>query len=116
MQYPHILYYLLTNKAIDLREVNAFRSTEAYTCMQSGWVGCVLLHQIDEELALLKGEVRASQSIQTDHTAWVCCRRTGEVLNGGCTCMAGRGCSHVGALLYKVDMAVSKQLRQAHTF
>lgn len=109
---PHIIHYLLTNKACDLREVNSFRSMQSYTYLKSGWVARVLLHELDERRVLLKCQVQASQSLKTHHDAWVCCQRSGEVENSGCTCMAGRGkvCSHVGALLWKVDMAVSQGL------
>lgn len=58
--------------------------------MQSGWVGVLLVHEIDESLVLLKREVRASQALATHH-AWVCCERSGEVICGGCTCMARQG-------------------------
>ncbi|XP_037505136.1 uncharacterized protein LOC119381318 [Rhipicephalus sanguineus] len=36
----------------------------------------------------------------------------GEVITAGCTCMAGEGkvCSHVGAILWKIDMAVCQGL------
>ncbi|XP_077553851.1 uncharacterized protein LOC144168763 isoform X2 [Haemaphysalis longicornis] len=105
---PQILYYLVKSKACDLKDANAFRSMQSFTYMQSGWVGALFVHEIDEALVLLKGEVRASQALATYHNAWVCCERSGAVITGGCTCMAGQGkvCSHVGALLWKVDLAV----------
>lgn len=112
LQTPHIIYYLLEKKACDLREVKAFRSMQSYTYLQSGWVGTVLLHKIDKNLVLLKCEVQASQSLKTMHNAWVCCESNGGIRTSGCSCMAGRGkvCSHVGALLWKIDLAVSSGL------
>lgn len=105
---PQILCYLVKSKACDLKDANAFRSMQSFTYMQSGWVGALFVHEIDEALVLLKGEVRASQALATYHNVWVCCERSGTVISGGCTCMAGQGkvCSHVGALLWKVDLAV----------
>ncbi|KAM7313415.1 uncharacterized protein ISCGN_003280 [Ixodes scapularis] len=110
---PDVIYYLVNTKACDLQDVKAYRNLESYNYLQSGWVGKLSVHQIDAELCYVKGQVTPSQSVnQTTHTAWACARDSGEVLTAGCTCMAGqaRVCSHVGAILWKVDLAVTRGL------
>ena len=55
----------------------------------SGWVQTVLVLQLDSN-CLLKAVVRASQSVKTEHKAWVSVvKKTGTVITGHCTCMAG---------------------------
>ena len=113
VQSPDIIYYLVNTKACDLQEVKAYRSLESYNYLQSGKVGKLEVHQINAELCFVKGTVARSQSVnQPTHAAWACARYSGEVVTGGCTCMAGQAkvCSHVGAILWKVDMAVTKGL------
>ena len=55
----------------------------------SGWVQTVFVHQLDSN-TLLKAVVRASQSVKTEHKAWVSIvKLTGTIITGHCTCMAG---------------------------
>ncbi|KAM7299602.1 uncharacterized protein ISCGN_020168 [Ixodes scapularis] len=110
---PDIFYYLVHTKACDLQDVKAYRSLESFNYLQSGWVGNLSVHQIDEEFSFVRGQITPSQSVnQAFHTAWVCAKDCGEIVTGGCTCMAGqaRVCGHVGAILWKVDFAVTKGL------
>ncbi|XP_037555745.2 uncharacterized protein LOC119432660, partial [Dermacentor silvarum] len=108
---PDIVYYLLHSKACDLQEVRCYKSLQSYNYLQSGWVGKVLLHKVNEDIVLLKADVTPSQAINSKpHRVWVSAKKQGEVLRAGCTCMAGqaRVCSHVGAVLWKIDCAVSR--------
>ncbi|KAH7945383.1 hypothetical protein HPB49_010296 [Dermacentor silvarum] len=110
---PDIIFYLLNSKACDLQAVKNYRSLESYNYLQSGWVGKLLVHRIDQELSYVRGEVSPSQAVSgTPRTAWICAKMCGEVMTAGCTCMAGKGkvCSHVGAILWKIDMAVCQGL------
>lgn len=105
---PQITAYLLENKACDFRQMEAFRSLQSYNYLQSGWVGQVLVNEVNDDVCFLKGKVTPSQSLNNDcHTAWVCSELKGKVVTAGCSCMAGKGraCSHVGAVLWKVDLA-----------
>ncbi|XP_070390815.1 uncharacterized protein [Dermacentor albipictus] len=106
----HIVCYLIKSKACDLKEAEAYKSLDSYNFVQSGWVGQVLCHNVNADLVYLKADVRPSQAInQKPWTAWACVRHTGQVITAGCSCMAGKArvCSHVGAILWKVDMAVA---------
>lgn len=109
---PQIVYYLLKTKACDLEEVKAYKSLDSYNYVRSGWVGALLVHEIDPCTLLLKGTVQSSQSVNRPNDAWICAKKDGEVITGGCTCMAGKArvCSHVGAVLWKVDCAASAGL------
>lgn len=108
---PDIIYYLLSTKACDLRDVKAFKSLESYNYLQSGWVGALSVHQVNDEVTYVKGQVRPSQAVNsTTNNVWVCAKNSGEVVTAGCSCMAGQAkvCSHVGAVLWKVDLAVAR--------
>lgn len=105
----NIVCYLLDTKACDLREVKAYKSLDAYNYALSGWVKQLLIHKTDGDLVLLKACVQGSQSTKKLKNAWVCAEKDGEVVTAGCTCMDGeaRVCSHVGAVLFKVDLAAT---------
>lgn len=108
-----IVCYLLQSKACDLQEAKAYKSLESYNYLQCGWVEKLMVHRINSDTVYVKGEVRPSQSVNNKpHRAWACAKYNGMVVTAGCTCMAGeaRVCSHVGAILWKVDLAVSKGL------
>ncbi|XP_070377408.1 uncharacterized protein [Dermacentor albipictus] len=106
-----IIFYLVNSKACDFQQIKNFRALESYNYVQSGWVGKVFTHKISSDLCYVKGTVSPSQSLNaTPRTAWACVKQCGEVVTAGCTCMAGLGkaCSHVGAILWKIEMAVAK--------
>lgn len=107
---PDITYYLLHTKACDLKDVACYKSLPSFNYLQSGWVGKVMVHKVNDQVVILKAEVGPSQAVnKQNHRAWVSAEIGGRVLRGGCTCMAGeaRVCSHVGAILWKVDCAVT---------
>lgn len=106
----HIICYLIKTKACDLKEAEAYKSLESYNYVQSGWVGQVLCHKVNAEVVYIKADVRPSQAIsQKPWIAWASVRATGQVITAGCSCMAGRArvCSHIGAILWKVEIAAS---------
>ncbi|XP_064461730.1 uncharacterized protein LOC135371681 [Ornithodoros turicata] len=108
-----IVYYLLSSKACDLKDVKAYKSLESYNYLQCGWVGKLLVHKVDNEIVFVKGEVTPSQAVHNrPHSVWICAKYSGTVLTAGCTCMAGKArvCSHVGAVLWKIDLAVCNGL------
>lgn len=109
----HIVCYLIKTKACDLRQAEAYKSLDSYNYVQSGWVGQVLCHKMSEEMVCLKAEVRPSQAVnKKPWVAWACIKNTGQVLTAGCNCMAGKArvCSHIGAVLWKIDIAVQRGL------
>ncbi|KAG0437562.1 hypothetical protein HPB47_017385 [Ixodes persulcatus] len=107
-----VVYALLHTKACDMEDVKAYKSLDSYNYLKSGWVGAVLVHEVDQGTVLLKGTVQGSQSVNGANNVWVCAKKDGEVITGGCTCMAGKAqvCSHVGAVLWKVDFAATAGL------
>ncbi|CAC5417634.1 unnamed protein product [Mytilus coruscus] len=60
----------------------------------------------------MKASVRSSQTMSRLNDAYVMCTREGAVEQAWCTCMAGLGlsCSHVGALLWKIEYAVRNSM------
>eukprot|EP00795_Rhopilema_esculentum_P016088 gene16088-7440_t len=94
--------------------------------LKEGWTGDMshvqdcIYHNITEEsdFCYIKTEVLPSQR-QGEKTnlykVWVCLHKTnGWILKGNYTCMAGLGssCSHLTALLFKLEAAVHYQLNE----
>lgn len=110
---PDIVFYLLHSKACDLQDVKAYKSLDSYQYLTAGLVGMVHHHRINGDLAYYKAEVGRSQSFNASpHKAWVCVHKSGRVVTGGCSCMAGKArvCSHVGAILWKMEYAFSNNM------
>ena len=79
--------------------------------VQSGHVKTVKSYQpaAANGVAILKAEVVPSMRLNSkSHEPWVVAALDGVVQCAHCTCMAGLGevCSHVGAILFKVEMGV----------
>ena len=90
-----------------------FKSLDSFNYFKSGSVGKILHANVDEDLVLLKSDVRPSQKANEKcHSTWVLCGRDGTVHTGECSCVAGlsKTCSHVGALLWKIEYAVRMNL------
>jgi len=86
-----------------------FRSLEAYHFFQSGWVQTVYHHKTTTGNFVFKAAVRPSWRVTEEpHHCWVAVNDSGSVLAGHCDCMAGLGesCSHVAAVLFKLEAAV----------
>ena len=87
------------------------KSLEAHNRFISGWVRTVYLYQkLGSNLLILKAKVMPSQRLnETIHLSWVAINLKGtSVQVAHCICIAGLGelCSHIGALLLKVEAAV----------
>lgn len=86
-----------------------FRSLEAYNFFRSGWVQTVFHCTTDTGNYIFKADVRPSWRVtETPHHPWVAATGDGTIIAGHCDCMAGLGetCSHVAALLFKIEAAV----------
>ncbi|XP_064479743.1 uncharacterized protein LOC135393146 [Ornithodoros turicata] len=113
LQEHHITYYLLKSKASDLEDVQALKSLDSYNYLISGKVGRLLVYQTDSDTCFLKGTVSPSQADEyRTYQAWVCVTSDCRVLWGSCTSKVGltRVCSHVGAILWKIEFANRKGL------
>ncbi|XP_077485429.1 uncharacterized protein LOC144095631 [Amblyomma americanum] len=105
----HIVCCLIRSKACDLKEAEAYKSLDSYNQLQCGWVGRVLSHEAAADIVYVKADVRPSQAVnKKPWSPWACVRKNGQVVTAGCSCMAGkaRACSHIGALLWKLEMGV----------
>ncbi|CAG2214421.1 PLG [Mytilus edulis] len=119
-KWPNIMYgdifnYLISSKAVDGAEMKNFKSLQSYNYFQSGNVDKVLHNILSDARMYLKADVRASQTVSRVNEAYVICSMDGTVEQGWCTCMAGQGlsCSHVGAVLWKVEHAVRNSMTGA---
>ena len=114
--WPNILYgdiynYLLHSKAVDGEEMKNFKSLQSYNYFMSGNVH-EILHYVSGDKIYMKAEVRASQTANKVNNAYIICSKDGVIEMGWCTCMAGQGlsCSHVGAILWKIEYAVRNSM------
>lgn len=107
--YGNIYNYLVQSRAVDGDAMRNFKSLDSFNYFQSGSVGRIVHVNVNDDMVLLKSEVRPSQKAnQEHHLPWVLCERDGKIQTGECSCVAGKSktCSHIGALLWKIEYAV----------
>ncbi|XP_046557794.1 uncharacterized protein LOC124266993 [Haliotis rubra] len=111
--FTDIYFYLVdTPGQFTHDSLRAYKSLKAYDYVESGHVYPIFYNAIDDQspYCFLKTKVIPSQRLRDKpHQPWVCVKKSeGTVFCAHCTCMAGLGevCSHVAALLFKVDAAV----------
>ncbi|XP_060601622.1 uncharacterized protein LOC132754891 [Ruditapes philippinarum] len=87
-----------------------YKSLEAHNLFISGWVQTVFHLEIKGTSNLLmKANVKPSFRVNEDpHQSWVAISKEGDIISAHCDCKAGLGesCSHVAAMLFKVEAAV----------
>ncbi|XP_019861952.1 PREDICTED: uncharacterized protein LOC109590481 [Amphimedon queenslandica] len=118
LEFGHIFTYFVTRPGLFTQEqLMSWKQLEAYNYYKSGHVRtifCRFFGRGGRKFVLLKALVNPSQkSPDKANSAWVITKPDGTIICGHCTCMAGLGesCSHVAAVLFKVECAV----RLGHT-
>ncbi|KAI4830936.1 hypothetical protein KUCAC02_002537 [Chaenocephalus aceratus] len=87
-----------------------YKALDSYKLLESGWVQTVR-HIIpdDTTLTVLRADVTPSFRMnEPPHHPWAAITQRGDVVAAHCDCKAGLGesYSHIGGLLYKVEMIV----------
>ncbi|XP_016366014.1 uncharacterized protein LOC107706719 [Sinocyclocheilus rhinocerous] len=111
LTYPDIVNYLVFGlSAYTITQFKCYKSLDAYEQFCSGWVQDLLSHRpANCDFTVVLAKVMHSQRLsEAPLKAWVIISSTGEVSSAHCTCMAGvaETCTHVGALLFKVEATV----------
>ena len=112
LEFPDIYVYLTETPGVFTREsMKNRKSLEAHNQFISGWVRTVYHYQkTGSNFMILKAEVMPSQRLNDNpHMPWVAINlKEPSVETVHCTCMAGFGesCSHIGALLFKLEAAI----------
>ena len=112
LEWPEVYQYLIDTPGVFTREsMKNRKSLDAYNQFVSGWVRLVFYFQKrNSNFLILKAAVMPSQRINEEpHIPWVAINLVGNTVAAAhCTCMAGLGesCSHVAALLFKIEAAV----------
>ncbi|KAL3885690.1 hypothetical protein ACJMK2_025736 [Sinanodonta woodiana] len=109
--WPDVYNYLTDTPGVYTREtMKNYKSLEAHNFLLSGWVQTVYHMQPEKSTNfVLKADVKPSWRVTEEHHhPWVAVTSEGRVIAAHCDCMAGLGesCSHVGALLFKIEAAV----------
>ena len=108
--YRDIIFYLVeTHSFYTQQQIRAYKGTDAYRFVYSGWVTSVRSKKCSDSKIVVTAKVRHSQQpTKTPCYTWVCTTVDGIVLYGHCTCKAGLGevCSHTAALLFYIDETV----------
>lgn len=58
-----------------MKDAKAYMSLESYNYLKSGWVGQVLVHEINRDFVTLKAAVQSLQSTNKLNSAWVCTKK-----------------------------------------
>ena len=101
--YEQIYDFLVNSIHSSNRKQNAFKSLDAYrTVCAEGWLSSIQVKEWKRGITV-RGDVKPSQRSGILYKTWVAIQKSGAVVSGHCTCMAGisEACNHVGALLYK---------------
>nr|XP_055065240.1 uncharacterized protein LOC129447500 [Misgurnus anguillicaudatus] len=111
VNYGDIYNYLIESPGIYTHNLmKNFRSLDAHNFFISGWVQVVYHHKpANSDCTVFKADVKPSWRVtDPSHHSWVAVRSDGTVVAAHCDCMAGLGetCSHVGAVLFKVEASV----------
>ncbi|XP_041371313.1 uncharacterized protein LOC121384798 [Gigantopelta aegis] len=111
LQWGDVYSFLIESPGVFTREsMKAYKSLEAHNYFLSGWVQTVLNYQPPDSIHIvLRADVRPSQRLNDEpHHPWAALSTDGAVAVAHCDCMAGLGesCSHIAALLFKVEAAV----------
>ncbi|CAN8024013.1 unnamed protein product [Ixodes persulcatus] len=107
-----IYVYLVEGICFYTREqFKSYKLEDGYNLFLSGKVrdACSFGATIENaRIVLITGQVEASQTLGKYHQPWAVVKKEGTVLSAHCTCMAGLGeaCSHVPALLFRVEVDV----------
>ncbi|XP_029829749.2 uncharacterized protein LOC115314804 [Ixodes scapularis] len=107
-----IYVYLVEGICFYTREqFKSYKLEDGYNLFLSGKVcdACSFGATIENaRIVLITGQVEASQTLGKYHQPWVVVKKEGTVQSAHCTCMAGLGeaCSHVAALLFRVEVDV----------
>ena len=105
------IYLIETPSQFDKKSLKAYKSLEAFNYFISGHGKTIWYHPVSERspFCFIKADVIPSQRISQKQNPWVCLHKDdGSVKTGHCDCMARleEACSHVAALLFKVEAAV----------
>ena len=114
LEYPDIYHYLVEIPGVFTREsMKNRKSLEAHNQFISGWVRTVYHYQkTGSNFVILESEVimKSCQRLNEDpHVPWIAVNSLSTMIETAhCTCMAGLGesCSHIGAILFKIEAAV----------
>ncbi|XP_036003510.1 uncharacterized protein LOC118566198 [Fundulus heteroclitus] len=108
--YGNIYSYLIDTPGQYTREsMKALKSLDGYNYFISGHVQTCLCNLLEKDttVCFVKAKVSPSQRANDKpHEPWVCVNKEqGYVVAAHCTCKAGLGeaCSHIAALLFKVE-------------
>eukprot|EP00731_Ephydatia_muelleri_P022382 Em0014g973a len=111
IEYGHIFCYFVDRPGVYTRQqMLQWKQLDAYNYFTSGFVRTVEMWDLrnTSECVILKALVNPSmKNPENAHSAWVATKKSGDIVAAHCTCMAGlgEGCSHVAAILFKVEAA-----------
>ena len=111
VEYPDIVNYLVLQTSwITGQQMKAYKSMDAYNFFVSGWVNTIFTKlTAGTDKVVVTARVNHSQRARdTPLKTWLLAERDGNVCMAHCNCMAGlcEACSHVGALLFAIEVGV----------
>ena len=115
-----IYHYLVETPGVFTREsMKNRKSLEAHNQFISGWIRTMYHYQkTRSNFVILKAVVMPSQRLIEDpRVPWIAVNSLSTMIETAhCSCMAGLGesCSHIGAILFKIEAAVRAGYTKKH--
>ncbi|XP_077058645.1 uncharacterized protein LOC143711198 [Siphateles boraxobius] len=108
--FPDVFSYLVCGvSAYTFEQFRNYKSLEAHHHLTNGWVQDLEIFKLKDQKTIVRTKVLHSQRLnEPPLKPWVILNTSGQVECAHCTCMAGiaESCTHVGALLFKIEVAV----------
>nr|XP_008197544.2 PREDICTED: uncharacterized protein LOC103314164 [Tribolium castaneum] len=102
------MYLVDTKSAYTMQQLKGYKGLDAYKYATCGWVKQVAVKVFGSYVVVL-GKVLHSQRLNEPMLQpWIIAEKEGNICSAHCTCIAGLGevCTHVGALLFTVELNV----------
>ncbi|KAG9260834.1 uncharacterized protein LOC125804596 [Astyanax mexicanus] len=107
---PDVFSYLVCGvSAYTFEQFRNYKSLEAHLQFTNGWVQDLQIFRVNDQKTVVLTKVLHSQRLnEPPLQPWVIVSSSGQVDCAHCTCMAGiaESCTHIGALLFKIEAAV----------
>ncbi|XP_059171127.1 uncharacterized protein LOC131952467 [Physella acuta] len=99
-------YFVFSTNLITQEQMKNYKSLKSYVYFTDGLVTKIKCRALGSKVVVVAQVKHSQKAAEKPVEPWVCCEPSGVILSAHCNCMAGLGesCSHVGALLFAIEV------------